>query len=118
MCPLGPGEKGTGTVYGYNPAAQASEWEKQGGGYVVDLDGAFSGVPKNREIIKEMVASLNVPVQLGRIRDFTVACGYLELGVTRIIIGTALNDSGLVESLLEEYGPELLLLELMPGTGW
>ncbi len=115
------GRKEQETVYGHNPAAQASEWEKQGAEWVhvVDLDGAFSGVPKNREIIKEMVASLNIPVQLGGgIRDFKVARGYLELGVTRIIIGTgALNDSGLVESLLEEYGPERIVVGIDARDG-
>lgn len=115
------GRKDQVTVYSQNPAGMAREWEKQGAEWVhvVDLDGAFSGVPQNLEIIKDMLASLSIPFQLGGgIRDLTVARGYLELGVNRIIIGTgALNDRRLVESLLEEYGPERIIIGIDARDG-
>ena len=45
------------TVYNDNPAAQARIWQEQGGEllHIVDLDGAFAGVPKNKEAIKAIV---------------------------------------------------------------
>ena len=45
------------TVYNDNPAEQARIWQDQGGEllHIVDLDGAFAGVPKNKEAIKAIV---------------------------------------------------------------
>jgi len=115
------GKKDEVTIYSQDPAGMAREWERQGAEWVhvVDLDGAFSGVPRNREIIKNMVQSLSIPLQLGGgIRDLMVASGYLELGVSRIIIGTsALDNRRLVTSLLEEFGPERIIVGIDARDG-
>lgn len=115
------GRKEEATVYSQDPAGMAREWERQGAEWVhvVDLDGAFSGVPRNREIIKDMVQSLSIPLQLGGgIRDLTVARGYLDLGVSRIIIGTgALDNRQLVINLLEEFGPERVIVGIDARDG-
>ncbi|MGE5544244.1 MAG: HisA/HisF-related TIM barrel protein, partial [Bacillota bacterium] len=66
------GKKEEVTIYSQDPVGMAREWERQGAEWlhVVDLDGAFSGVPRNREIIRAMVQSLSIPLQLGGgIRD-------------------------------------------------
>ncbi len=115
------GKKEEVTVYGQDPARMASEWERQGAQWVhvVDLDGAFSGVPRNREIIRAMVENLSIPFQLGGgIRDLETARGYLELGVSRIIIGTAaLDNRQLVVSLLDEFGPERVIVGIDARDG-
>ncbi|MBQ8125698.1 MAG: 1-(5-phosphoribosyl)-5-((5-phosphoribosylamino)methylideneamino)imidazole-4-carboxamide isomerase, partial [Kiritimatiellae bacterium] len=47
------------TVYGDDPAAQARDWRAQGGRelHVVDLDGAFAGVPKHLAVIRRIIAA-------------------------------------------------------------
>jgi len=80
------------TVYSENPAATARRWQEEGGEllHIVDLDGAFAGVPKNRAAIEQIVAAIDIPAQLGGgIRDLATIEAYLNLGLSRVIIGTA-----------------------------
>jgi phosphoribosylformimino-5-aminoimidazole carboxamide ribotide isomerase len=80
------------TVFNERPEDQAREWESQGGEllHIVDLDGAFAGVPKNREAIASIVESISIPTQLGGgIRDIETIEAYLSLGIGRVILGTA-----------------------------
>ena len=62
--------------------------------HVVDLDGAFSGEPLNKDLIARICSQSNIPVQLGGgIRDLATAKAYVDAGVSRVIIGTmALAD--------------------------
>jgi phosphoribosylformimino-5-aminoimidazole carboxamide ribotide isomerase len=84
------------TVFSPDPVAAARSWQDKGALWlhVVDLDGAFQGVPASCDIVRRMCASLAIPVQLGGgIRDEAVAKAYLDAGVRRLIIGTmALED--------------------------
>lgn len=83
------------TVYHEDPAAQARIWQEQGGEYlhIVDLDGAFAGVPKNREAIQQIVAAIEIPAELGGgIRDLATIEAYLELGIERVILGTVAKE--------------------------
>jgi len=80
------------TVYSDDPAAQALHWQQQGAEmlHIVDLDGAFAGEPKNRVAIEAIIAALDIPAQLGGgIRDLATIEAYLQLGLSRVIIGTA-----------------------------
>ncbi|MEI6306325.1 MAG: 1-(5-phosphoribosyl)-5-[(5-phosphoribosylamino)methylideneamino]imidazole-4-carboxamide isomerase [Deltaproteobacteria bacterium] len=80
------------TVFNDNPAAQALEWQHQGGEmlHIVDLDGAFAGEPRNKNAIESIVKSISIPAQLGGgIRDLATIESYLSLGLSRVIIGTA-----------------------------
>jgi phosphoribosylformimino-5-aminoimidazole carboxamide ribotide isomerase len=80
------------TVFCDSPADQALEWQSQGAEllHIVDLNGAFAGEPKNRSSIKEIVKRIAIPTQLGGgIRDIATIAAYLEMGVSRIILGTA-----------------------------
>jgi len=80
------------TVYSLDPAATARRWQEEGGEllHIVDLDGAFAGVPKNRAVIERIVAAIDIPAQLGGgIRDLATIEAYLALGLSRVIIGTA-----------------------------
>ncbi|SNS00945.1 1-(5-phosphoribosyl)-5-[(5-phosphoribosylamino)methylideneamino] imidazole-4-carboxamide isomerase [Humidesulfovibrio mexicanus] len=91
------------TVFGEDPAESALSWVRQGAQWlhVVDLDGAFSGLPRNFELVKRICAEAGVPVQLGGgIRDLDTAKAYVEAGVTRLIIGTiALEQPELFASM-------------------
>lgn len=80
------------TVFCDNPAEKALEWQRQGAEllHIVDLDGAFAGVPKNKGAIEAIVKSVQIPTQLGGgIRDIRTIEAYLALGIGRVILGTA-----------------------------
>jgi phosphoribosylformimino-5-aminoimidazole carboxamide ribotide isomerase len=80
------------TVFNDDPGAQARVWQDQGAEllHIVDLDGAFAGKPKNRSAIEAIVKALTIPTQLGGgIRDLSTIEAYLDLGIDRVIIGTA-----------------------------
>ena len=95
------------TVFSPDPTAMARHWEAQGARWlhVVDLDGAFSGLPRNFELIKTICSDLSIPVQLGGgIRDLETATAYFDAGVKRIIIGTlALTDETLFGTLCNTF---------------
>lgn len=79
------------TVFAEDPTDAAKAWEARGAEWlhVVDLDGAFDGAAKSREIVRRICTELSIPVQLGGgIRDMETARAYLDAGVTRLIIGT------------------------------
>lgn len=84
------------TVFSPDPVATASLWQERGarGLHVVDLDGAFEGQPRNRDLIHAMCSALSIPVQIGGgIRDQETARAYLDAGAHRLIVGTmALED--------------------------
>jgi len=86
------GDMDRATVFGDDPAAQAAIFAGQGFSWlhVVDLDGAFAGAPRNAEAVDSILATVDVPVQLGGgIRDMKTLEGWLAKGVARVIIGTA-----------------------------
>jgi len=95
------------TVYNDNPAAQARIWQDQGGEllHIVDLDGAFAGVPKNKEAIKAIVAAIDIPSELGGgIRDLQTIEAYLDLGISRAILGTVAKENpALVEEACRKF---------------
>jgi phosphoribosylformimino-5-aminoimidazole carboxamide ribotide isomerase len=86
------GDMAQATVFNGDPAAQAQAFERQGFDYlhVVDLDGAFAGMPMNAQAVEKILAAVKMSVQLGGgIRDMKTVSGWLEKGVARAIIGTA-----------------------------
>ncbi|MGE4554378.1 MAG: 1-(5-phosphoribosyl)-5-[(5-phosphoribosylamino)methylideneamino]imidazole-4-carboxamide isomerase [Desulfovibrionaceae bacterium] len=88
---LAQGREDAVTVFDDDPVAQARRWVAAGAEWlhVIDLDGAFSGTPRNAELIKRLCAEAGAPVQLGGgIRDLATATAYLSAGVRRLIIGT------------------------------
>ncbi|MCE1225044.1 MAG: 1-(5-phosphoribosyl)-5-[(5-phosphoribosylamino)methylideneamino]imidazole-4-carboxamide isomerase [Geobacteraceae bacterium] len=89
---LEQGEMNRDTVFSDNPAEQALKWQEAGAEllHLVDLDGAFAGVPKNKAAIEAIIKAINIPAQLGGgIRDIATIEAYLSLGLSRVIIGTA-----------------------------
>jgi phosphoribosylformimino-5-aminoimidazole carboxamide ribotide isomerase len=89
---LEQGEMHRDTVFSNNPAEQALIWQSAGAEllHLVDLDGAFAGIPKNKTAIESIIAAITIPAQLGGgIRDIATIEAYLSLGLSRVIIGTA-----------------------------
>ena len=79
------------TIFSDDPAAIALRWEKEGAEiiHIVDLDGAIQKHPENLDTIKKIVEKIKIPVQVGGgIRDERTIKVYLDLGITKVIIGT------------------------------
>ena len=104
---LEQGDMARATVFNLDPAAQAQAFAAQGFEYlhVVDLDGAFAGKPVNARAVDQMLSSITMPVQLGGgIRDLVTIEGWLEKGITRVIIGTAaVRDPELVKQAARKF---------------
>ena len=78
-------------VFGDDPAAVALRWAEQGAGriHLVDLDGAKVGRPVNVEAVREILARIDVPCQLGGgIRDEETVDAWLGAGIERVVVGT------------------------------
>jgi phosphoribosylformimino-5-aminoimidazole carboxamide ribotide isomerase len=80
------------TVYGDDPAAQARAFADEGARWlhVVDLDAARSGEAANLDAIGAITDAVDVPVQVGGgVRSVDAARRLYDLGVTRVVMGTA-----------------------------
>ena len=93
------------TVYGNNPAAQARAFQDAGATWVhvVDLDAARTGDPVNRQVVAEVAAALDVPVQAGGgVRTLDDARTLFDAGVSRVVMGTAaIEDPELVDQVAD-----------------
>ncbi|MBI5696005.1 MAG: 1-(5-phosphoribosyl)-5-[(5-phosphoribosylamino)methylideneamino] imidazole-4-carboxamide isomerase [Nitrospirae bacterium] len=71
----------------------------------MDLNGAFDGRPKNLDSIREIIAAVKVPIEVGGgIRDLATIDLLLGMGVSRVILGTAaLEVPGLVVLACKKY---------------
>ena len=108
------------TVYSDNPAATARHWQEEGGEllHIVDLDGAFAGVPKNRAVIEQIVAAIDIPSQLGGgIRDLATIEAYLALGLSRVIIGTAAQRNPQLVSAACQHFPGQIVVGIDAKNG-
>ena len=101
------------TVYSDNPLSVARKMEQLGSKYIhiVDLEGAKLGTTPNIDVIKSIVDSTNLFVEVGGgIRTMEVLEQYISSGVSRVIIGTAaVTDEGFVKSAIEKYGDAIAI---------
>jgi len=104
---LAEGDMDRATVYGDNPAEQALLFAQAGAQHlhVVDLDGAFAGSPRNAEAVQAVVEKFPGYVQLGGgIRNRETVERWFQLGVARLVIGTAaLKDPQFVKDMAKEF---------------
>ncbi|OYX63582.1 MAG: 1-(5-phosphoribosyl)-5-[(5-phosphoribosylamino)methylideneamino]imidazole-4-carboxamide isomerase [Sphingomonadales bacterium 32-64-17] len=104
---LAEGDMDRATIYGDNPAAQAMIFAEAGAEFlhVVDLDGSFAGRAENREAVEAIVAAFPGHVQLGGgIRDAAAVEGWFNLGVSRVVMGSAaLKDPEFVKQMAKEW---------------
>ena len=115
------------TVYGENPSETAKGFKESGASnlHIVDLDGAKDGMLYNFSVIKEMVVDINMTVQVGGgIRDEERVASYLELGVARVILGTAaVKDFSFLRDMVKKYGGKIAVSvdvkdEYVAINGW
>lgn len=95
-------------IYADSPAEMALEFMKDGATnlHMVDLDGAKDGAPVNFEAIKEAAQIKGLFIEVGGgIRDMKRVEDYLNLGVKRVILGTAaIRNYPFVEEAVKEFG--------------
>ena len=101
------------TVFSDDPAAMAQKWATAGAEliHVIDLDGAFGKSPQNIDAIKNILKTINTPIQLGGgIRTERTIRMYLDMGVERVILGTeAINNPKLVEQTARLFPGQIIV---------
>jgi phosphoribosylformimino-5-aminoimidazole carboxamide ribotide isomerase len=102
------------TVFSDDPVAMAGKWVEQGCErlHLVDLDGAFEGLPINADVIEEICACYSdLEVQIGGgIRSIETVEAYLEAGVDFVIIGTmAVKRPEFVTQLCSEFPGQVII---------
>ncbi len=104
---LAEGDMDRATVYGDDPAAQALLFAQAGAQHlhVVDLDGSFVGHAVNAAAVEAIVRAFPGHVQLGGgIRNREAVERWFDLGVSRIVIGTAaLKDPAFVKAAAQDF---------------
>jgi phosphoribosylformimino-5-aminoimidazole carboxamide ribotide isomerase len=109
------------TVFSDDPAAMARNWQAQGAEFlhVVDLDGAFAGIPKNLAVVKDIVEAVDIPVQLGGgIRSLETIQAIFDAGVNRVIIGTSsVSQPELVRDAITQFGSERVVIGIDARDG-
>lgn len=110
------GVPGTEVVSLDDPLDQAVRWAEMGSSnlHIIDLDGAIQGVRINGPILQEIVETLDLFLQVGGgIRTREDAASLLDLGVDRVILGTAaLARPEMVTELAADFGSDRVMVAL------
>ncbi len=102
------------TVFSDDPVAVAGRWVAAGAQrlHLVDLDGAFAGVPRNRDVIhaiRETYPDIQIQVG-GGIRDEETIEAYLNAGVDFVIIGTkAVSAPHFVKDIVMDFPNHIII---------
>ncbi|TKX80451.1 1-(5-phosphoribosyl)-5-[(5-phosphoribosylamino)methylideneamino]imidazole-4-carboxamide isomerase [Halorubrum sp. SD626R] len=121
------GERGTGKRYG-DPVEAAERWIEAGAEtlHLVDLDGAFEGERVNAAAIEAVVEAVGgdeegeegVGLQLGGgIRTAEGARDLLDLGLDRVILGTAAVETPEIVAEIDETHPGSVVVSLDAKDG-
>ncbi len=115
------GDMKTETIFNNSPANQAKSFEKLGCEWIhlVDLNGAFNGVPVNNEIVKKILKEVSIPVQLGGgIRTMKDIEYWIKQGLSRIILGTvAIDDPSVIKIAAKEF-PDKIAVGIDSRNGY
>ncbi len=115
------GKPGTEQIIIENPEIVAKDWENKGAEilHVINLDGAFGNSSKNLDVVKKILNTVSIPVQLGGgIRTLEDAKNLLDIGVEKVILGTmAVESPEKVEKLTNEYGSNRTIVALDSKEG-
>lgn len=99
------------TVYSENPLEIARDFEEQGAKHLhmVDLEGAKTGETPNLAAVENIIKNTSLFTELGGgIRTMEVINKYLEIGVDRVILGTAaVEDEAFVKRATDKYGSKI-----------
>lgn len=99
------------TVYSDNPPEFAREFYRKGATWMhlVDLEGAKEGTTPNLETVREIVNATGLKVEVGGgIRNMDTVKKYIDIGVSRVILGTAaVKDRAFLLSAVKTYGEKI-----------
>ncbi|MCC6903590.1 MAG: 1-(5-phosphoribosyl)-5-[(5-phosphoribosylamino)methylideneamino]imidazole-4-carboxamide isomerase [Polyangiaceae bacterium] len=108
------------TYYERDPAEIASEWRRLVPRlHVVDLEGARAGRTAQRELVARIVAAFGPGVQVGGgLRDLPTIEATIDLGVERVVLGTAaIKDPALVRQAASRW-PDRVIVAVDAKDGW
>lgn len=115
------------TIFSGKPVEVALRWQSEGARrlHIVDLDGAAKGKPYNLEAIEDIIAAIDIPVQVGGgIRSIETIEQLLNIGVERAILGTvAVEKPDLVQETCRKFGEQIIVSidakdRLVATRGW
>ncbi|MBR4881926.1 MAG: 1-(5-phosphoribosyl)-5-[Clostridia bacterium] len=99
------------TVYSDNPPEFARDFYAKGATWMhlVDLEGAKEGTTPNLETIKNIVSATGLKVEIGGgIRNMETVKKYIDIGVSRVILGTAaVKDREFLLEAVKTYGDKI-----------
>jgi phosphoribosylformimino-5-aminoimidazole carboxamide ribotide isomerase len=115
------GEPGSEHVYSVDPVKMAILWRGENAKtlHIIDRDGVEEGTIRNRDIIRKIVEAVDVPVQVGGgIRNLEEIRFLLDMGVYRVIVGTAAAETpALVEQVIKEHGSRKMAISIESFQG-
>ncbi|KEH97086.1 1-(5-phosphoribosyl)-5-[(5-phosphoribosylamino)methylideneamino]imidazole-4-carboxamide isomerase [Clostridium massiliodielmoense] len=98
-------------VVAENPVDTALMFKECGAEYIhiVDLDGALKGKGVNMDTVCEIIKKVDVPIEFGGgIRDIETIDYLIDIGVSKVILGTAaLNNEKLVREVVKKYNEKI-----------
>ena len=115
------------TVYSENPLEIAKDFENSGAEFlhIVDLEGAKTGETPNINTIERIVKNTSLFTEVGGgIRRLETVKKYADIGVKRVILGTAaVNDEEFLLSAVKKYGEKIAVgIDIKDGfvaiKGW
>ena len=115
------------TEYQMSPIEQASKYKDHGfkNLHIVDLDGALTGETVNLDIIQEIVNKFDLKIEIGGgIRNFESIQKYIEVGVDKVILGSAaIKDKNFLKESCKKFPNKIALgLDAKDGylsvSGW
>ena len=115
------------TEYDMSPVEQAAKYKDYGfkNLHLVDLDGALTGKTVNLDIINEIVAKFNLKIEIGGgVRNFDSIEKYIDVGVEKVILGSAaIKDKNFLKEACEKFPNKIALgLDAKDGylsvSGW
>ena len=115
------------TEYKNSPIDQANSYKIHGfkNLHIVDLDGALTGETVNIDIVQEIVKKSNLKVEIGGgIRNFDSIQKYIDVGVDKVILGSAaIKDKKFLKETCEKFSGKIALsLDSKDGklsvSGW
>ena len=115
------------TEYEISPIEQAGKYKDHGfkNLHIVDLDGALTGETVNLDIIQDIVGKFNLNVEVGGgIRNLDSVEKYVDIGVEKIILGSAaIKDENFLKESCEKFPNKVALgLDAKDGylsvSGW
>ena len=115
------------TEYEVSPVDQAAKYKNHGfkNLHIVDLDGALTGKTVNLDIVQDRVSKFDLKVEIGGgIRNFESIQKYTDVGVEKVILGSAaIKDKNFLKEACQKFPNKIALgLDAKDGylsvSGW